>query len=62
MWLSPKGGWISDGRQVLQFKTLQYDLGSQDLKVTDARVDPQGSALLLKRRRKVLAPEEVIQL
>jgi hypothetical protein len=34
MWLSPKGGWISDGRQVLQFKTLQYDLGSQDLKVT----------------------------
>ena len=29
--LSPKDGWISDGRQVLHFKPLRYDRWSQAL-------------------------------
>ncbi|MFO7629165.1 MAG: hypothetical protein R6W06_06555 [Prochlorococcaceae cyanobacterium] len=32
--LSPKDGWISDGRQVLHFKPLLYDRWSQALEVT----------------------------
>jgi hypothetical protein len=41
--LSPQEGWISDGRQVLQFKPLRYDRWSQALEVTLGGVDPWGT-------------------
>ena len=38
--LSPKEGWISDGRQVLHFQPCRYDRWSQSLEVTSGEVMP----------------------
>jgi len=59
--LSPKEGWISDGRQVLHFRPLRYDRWSQSLEVTFGEVMPSGEPPLLKRRRE-LTREQAIQL
>jgi hypothetical protein len=59
--LSPKDGWISDGRQVLHFKPLRYDRWSQALEVTLGELMPSGEPPLLKRRRE-LTREQAIKL
>ena len=59
--LSPKEGWISDGRQVLHFRPLRYDRLSQALEVTLGEVMPSGELPLLKRRKQ-LTREQAIKL
>jgi len=59
--LSPREGWISDGRQVLHFKPLRYERWSQALEVTLGELIPGESAPLLKRRRE-LTREQAIKL
>jgi len=49
--LSPREGWIRDGRQVLHFKPLRYDRWSQSLEVTLGELMATGEAPLLKRRK-----------
>ncbi len=58
--LSPKEGWISDGRQVLHFQPRRYDRWEQTLEVTAGELIA-GQAPLLKRRRQ-LSREEAITL
>ena len=45
--LSPKEGWISDGRQVLHFRPLRYDRWNQSLEVTFGEVMAGGEPPLL---------------
>jgi hypothetical protein len=59
--LSPREGWLSDGRQVLHFRPRRYDRWSQSLEVTLGEVMPGGQPPLLKRRRE-LTREEAIKL
>ena len=59
--LSPREGWISDGRQVLHFKPLRYARWSQALEVTLGEVMPSGEPPLLKRRKE-LTREQAIKL
>ena len=59
--LSPREGWVSDGRQVLHFKPLRYDRWSQALEVTLGELMPGGEPPLLKKRRE-LTREEAIKL
>jgi hypothetical protein len=59
--LSPREGWISDGRQVLHFKPLRYDRWSQSLEVTLGELMATGEAPLLKRRKE-LTREHAIKL
>ncbi|WP_254997442.1 DUF1651 domain-containing protein [Cyanobium sp. Maggiore-St4-Cus] len=57
--LSPKEGWISDGRQVLHFQPRRYDRWSQSLEVTFGEVMPGGEPPLLKHRRELMRDEAV---
>jgi hypothetical protein len=59
--LSPREGWISDGRQVLHFKPLRYGRWSQSLEVTLGELMAAGEAPLLKRRKE-LTREQAIKL
>jgi hypothetical protein len=59
--LSPKEGWISNGRQVLHFKPLRYERWAQSLEVTLGEVMPGGEPPLLKRRKE-LTREQAIKL
>jgi len=58
--LSPKEGWLSDGRQVLHFRPTRWSRFDPVLEVTSGELIP-GQAPLLKRRRE-LAREEAIRL
>ena len=46
--LSPKEGWLSDGRQVLYFKPCRYDRWSQSLEVIAGELVPGYLEPLLK--------------
>jgi hypothetical protein len=59
--LSPREGWISDGRQVLHFLPLRYDRWSQALEVTLGEWIPGEPVPLLKRRRE-LTREQALRL
>ena len=59
--LSPREGWISDGRQVLHFQPRRYDRWSQALEVTLGEVIP-GQPVPLLKRRKELTREQAIKL
>ena len=59
--LSPREGWISDGRQVLHFRPLRYDRWSQSLEVSLGEVMAAGEPPLLKRRKE-LTREEAVKL
>lgn len=59
--LSPREGWISDGRQVLHFKPFRYDRWSQALEVTLGELMPAGEPPLLKKRKE-LTSEQAIKL
>ena len=57
--LSPKEGWISDGRQVLHFKPRRYDRWGQALEVTLGELMPSREPPLLKRRRELMRNEAI---
>jgi hypothetical protein len=57
--LSPREGWISDGRQVLHFKPLRYDRWSQALEVTFGEVMAGGEPPLLKKRRELTRQQAI---
>ena len=59
--LSPQEGWISDGRQVLQFRPLRYDRWSQSLELIVGELLPDQPVPLLKRRRQ-LSREQAVRL
>jgi hypothetical protein len=59
--LSPQEGWISDGRQVLQFRPLRYDRWSQSLELIVGELLPDQPVPLLKRRKQ-LSREQAISL
>jgi len=59
--LTPREGWLSDGRQVLHFRPRRYDRWSQCLEVTLGEVMPSGEPPLLKRRKE-LNREQAIKL
>ena len=57
--LSPREGWISDGRQVLHFQPCRYGRWSQALEVTFGEVMPGGEPPLLKHRRELVRNEAI---
>ncbi|WP_411868895.1 DUF1651 domain-containing protein [Vulcanococcus limneticus] len=59
--LSPKGGWLSDGRRVLHFRPTHWDRWSQRLEVTSGELLPDQAVPLLKRRWE-LSREEALRL
>ncbi len=59
--LTPKEGWLSDGRLVLNFRPLHYSRSSQSLEVTLGELMPAGEQPLLKRRKE-LTREQAIKL
>jgi hypothetical protein len=59
--LSPREGWISDGRQVLHFQPLRYDRWCQTLEVTLGELIA-GEAVPLLKRRTELIREQAIKL
>jgi hypothetical protein len=59
--LSPKEGWISDGRQVLHFRPTRWDRWVQRLELITGELLPDQPVPLLKRRQ-ALSREEAIQL
>ena len=59
--LSPREGWISDGRLVLHFKPLRYARWAQALEVTLGELMAGGEPPLLKKRRE-LTREQAIKL
>ena len=59
--LSPREGWLSDGRQVLHFRPLRYARWAQALEVTLGELMASGEPPLLKKRRE-LTREQAIRL
>ena len=59
--LSPKEGWLSDGRRVLHFRPTHWDRWSQRLEVTSGELLPDQPVPLLKRRLE-LSREEALKL
>jgi hypothetical protein len=46
--LSPREGWLSDGRQVLHFRPVRYSRSNQALEMTLGELMPNGKTPLLK--------------
>ena len=59
--LSPREGWLSDGRQVLHFRPLRYNRWSQALEVTLGQRMAGGEPPLLQKRKE-LTREQAIRL
>ena len=59
--LSPREGWISDGRQVLHFRPTRWDRWVQRLELITGELLPDQPVPLLKRRQE-LSREEAIKL
>jgi len=56
--LSPKDGWLSDGRQVLHFRPVRYSRYSQALELSTGELIP-GQPPLLKCRREITREEAI---
>jgi hypothetical protein len=59
--LSPKEGWISDGRHVLHFRPTRWDRWCQQLEVTVGELLPDQPVPLLKKRLEI-SREEALRL
>lgn len=59
--LSPREGWLSDGRQVLHFRPTRWSRHNQVLEVIYGELLPHEPVPLLKRRWE-LTRQEAIQL
>ncbi|WP_094556415.1 DUF1651 domain-containing protein [Synechococcus sp. 1G10] len=57
--LSPKDGWLSDGRQVLRFRPTRWDHTSQLLEITKGEILPGEPVPLLKSRREISRDEAI---
>ncbi|MCP9915766.1 DUF1651 domain-containing protein [Cyanobium sp. ATX 6F1] len=51
--LSPKDGWLSDGRQVLRFRPTRWRRTYQRLEITKGELLPGEPVPLLKNRREI---------
>ena len=67
--LSPREGWLSEGRQALHFRPRRYDRSSQSLEVTFGEVMAGSEPPLLsaqpssqRRRRQEFTREQAIKL
>jgi hypothetical protein len=56
--LSPKEGWLSDGRQVLHFRPTRWSRHNQVLELTTGELIP-GQAPLLKCRKEITRKEAI---
>ena len=59
--LSPREGWLSEGRQVLHFQPVRWDRWNQPVEVTVGELLPDQPVPLLKRRTE-LSREEALKL
>ena len=55
--LTPKEGWLSDGRQVLRFRPTRWERQVQRLEITSGELLPGEPVPLLKNRREISRDE-----
>ena len=55
--LTPKEGWLSDGRQVLRFRPTRWERTYQRLEITSGELLPGELVPLLKNRREISRDE-----
>ena len=55
--LTPKEGWLSDGRQVLRFRPTRWERQVQRLEITTGELLPDEQVPLLKNRREISRDE-----
>lgn len=55
--LTPKEGWLSDGRQVLRFRPTRWERQVQRLEITTGELLPDQEIPLLKSRRELSRAE-----
>jgi hypothetical protein len=55
--LTPKEGWLSDGRQVLRFRPTRWERTNQRLEITSGELLPGEPVPLLKNRREISRDE-----
>ncbi len=55
--LTPKEGWLSDGRQVLRFRPTHGERTYQRLEITSGELLPGEAVPLLKNRREISRDE-----
>jgi hypothetical protein len=55
--LSPREGWLSDGRHVLRFRPTRWESRVQRLEITTGELLPDEAIPLLKLRREVSRAE-----
>ena len=51
--LTPKEGWLSDGRQVLRFRPTRWEREVHQLEITTGELLPHQEIRLLKSRREL---------
>jgi len=59
--LTPKEGWLSDGRQVLRFRPTRWEREVHQLEITTGELLPDQEIPLLKRREE-LSRKEALKL
>jgi hypothetical protein len=59
--LTPKEGWLSDGRQVLRFRPTRWEREVHRLEITTGELLPEQEIPLLKRREE-LSRNEALKL
>jgi hypothetical protein len=59
--LTPKEGWLSDGRQVLRFRPTRWEREVHQLEITTGELLPDQEIPLLKSRRE-LSRNEALKL
>ncbi len=59
--LTPKEGWLSDGRQVLRFRPTRWERTYQRLEITSGELLP-GEQVPLLKKRKELSRKEALKL
>lgn len=55
--LTPKEGWLSDGRQVLRFRPTRWEREVHQLEITTGELLPDQEIPLLKRREEMSRKE-----
>lgn len=55
--LTPKEGWLRDGRQVLRFRSTRWERTYQRLEITSGELLPGEQVPLLKNRREISRDE-----
>ncbi|MCP9771663.1 DUF1651 domain-containing protein [Synechococcus sp. Tobar12-5m-g] len=58
--LTPKEGWLSDGRQVLRFRPTRWERLVHQLEITTGELLPDQEIPLLKRREELSSKEALL--